>query len=88
MYQSREIDGWGHGLACNVPAWRAAARAREIAEAEAQPRALRGARALAGHWERGRLRAESWLAKADIAPEARFDVNAKDFVDLAKQLGC
>ena len=27
-------------------------------------------------------------AKADVAPEARFDVNAKDFVDLAKQLGC
>jgi 2-haloacid dehalogenase len=27
-------------------------------------------------------------AKADIAPEARFDVNAKDFVDLARQLGC
>jgi len=26
-------------------------------------------------------------AKADVAPEARFDVNAKDFVDLAKQLG-
>ena len=27
-------------------------------------------------------------AKADLAPEARFDVNAKDFVDLARQLGC
>jgi 2-haloacid dehalogenase len=27
-------------------------------------------------------------AKADVAPEARFDVNAKDFADLAKQLGC
>jgi len=27
-------------------------------------------------------------AKADVAPEARFDVNARDFVDLARQLGC
>jgi len=27
-------------------------------------------------------------AKKDLAPEARFDVNAKDFVDLARQLGC
>jgi 2-haloacid dehalogenase len=27
-------------------------------------------------------------AKADVAPEARFDVNAKDFADLAQQLGC
>jgi 2-haloacid dehalogenase len=27
-------------------------------------------------------------AKKDIAPEKRFDINAKDFVDLAKQLGC
>jgi 2-haloacid dehalogenase len=24
----------------------------------------------------------------DLAPEKRFDVNAKDFVDLARQLGC
>ena len=27
-------------------------------------------------------------AKKDVAPETRFDVNAKDFVDLARQLGC
>ena len=27
-------------------------------------------------------------SKADVAPEPRFDVNAKDFVDLARQLGC
>jgi 2-haloacid dehalogenase len=27
-------------------------------------------------------------AKADLTPESRFDFNAKDFVDLAKQLGC
>ena len=27
-------------------------------------------------------------AKKDLTPEARFDVNAKDFVDLARQLGC
>jgi len=27
-------------------------------------------------------------AKADVAPEPRFEVNAKDFVDLARQLGC
>ncbi len=27
-------------------------------------------------------------AKKDVAPERRFDVNAKDFVDLARQLGC
>jgi len=27
-------------------------------------------------------------AKVDAAPEARFDFNAKDFVDLARQLGC
>jgi 2-haloacid dehalogenase len=24
----------------------------------------------------------------DLAPEARFDINAKDFVDLARQMGC
>ena len=27
-------------------------------------------------------------AKKDVAPEKRFDVNAKDFVDLARKLGC
>jgi 2-haloacid dehalogenase len=27
-------------------------------------------------------------AKRDVAPEERFDLNAKDFVDLARQLGC
>lgn len=27
-------------------------------------------------------------ANKDIAPEERFDVNAKNFVDLARQLGC
>ena len=27
-------------------------------------------------------------SKMDVAPEPRFDFNAKDFVDLAKQLGC
>jgi 2-haloacid dehalogenase len=27
-------------------------------------------------------------AKVDVSPEKRFDVNAKDFVDLARQLGC
>jgi len=27
-------------------------------------------------------------ARKDVAPERRFDVNAKDFVDLARQLGC
>jgi 2-haloacid dehalogenase len=27
-------------------------------------------------------------AKKDVSPESRFDVNAKDFVDLARQLGC
>ena len=27
-------------------------------------------------------------AKKDVAPERRFDLNAKDFVDLARQLGC
>jgi 2-haloacid dehalogenase len=26
--------------------------------------------------------------KQDVPPEARFDFNAKDFVDLARQLGC
>jgi 2-haloacid dehalogenase len=26
--------------------------------------------------------------KQDVAPEARFDFNARDFVDLARQLGC
>ena len=27
-------------------------------------------------------------AKKDLASEPRFDVNAKDFVDLARKLGC
>jgi 2-haloacid dehalogenase len=27
-------------------------------------------------------------SKMDVAPEPRFDFNAKDFVDLAKQVGC
>ena len=27
-------------------------------------------------------------AKKDVAPEKRFDANARDFVDLARQLGC
>jgi 2-haloacid dehalogenase len=27
-------------------------------------------------------------ARNEVAPEARFDVNAKDFLDLARQLGC
>jgi 2-haloacid dehalogenase len=27
-------------------------------------------------------------ARKDVAPEPRFDVNAKDFLDLARQLGC
>jgi 2-haloacid dehalogenase len=27
-------------------------------------------------------------AKKDVSPESRFDLNAKDFVDLARQLGC
>jgi 2-haloacid dehalogenase len=27
-------------------------------------------------------------AKKDVSPEPRFDVNARDFVDLARQLGC
>ena len=27
-------------------------------------------------------------AQADLAPEPRFDLNARDFVDLARQLGC
>lgn len=27
-------------------------------------------------------------ARKDLAPEARFDINAKDFVDLARQLRC
>lgn len=27
-------------------------------------------------------------AKKDVPPESRFDFNAKDFVDLARQLGC
>jgi 2-haloacid dehalogenase len=27
-------------------------------------------------------------AKKDVAPEKRFDLNAKDFQDLARQLGC
>ncbi len=27
-------------------------------------------------------------ARKDVAPERRFDVNAKDFVDLARRLGC
>jgi len=27
-------------------------------------------------------------ALKDLAPEARFDVNARDFLDLARQLGC
>jgi 2-haloacid dehalogenase len=28
------------------------------------------------------------LERKDVAPEPRFDVNAKDFLDLARQLGC
>jgi 2-haloacid dehalogenase len=27
-------------------------------------------------------------ARKDVAPEPRFDVNADDFLDLARQLGC
>lgn len=27
-------------------------------------------------------------AKKDVAPERRFDLNARDFLDLARQLGC
>jgi len=26
--------------------------------------------------------------RQDVAPEPRFDFNARDFVDLARQLGC
>jgi 2-haloacid dehalogenase len=33
-------------------------------------------------------RAMEFGAKADVAPAPRFDFNARDFVDLARQLGC
>lgn len=69
LFQSREMDAPGQGPADGVPAWRAAA----LTHAQIEPRPshpmLVQARALIAHLDMWRERAESRLARVDLAPD-------------------
>ncbi|MFA9201832.1 MAG: hypothetical protein ACEQR8_11775 [Cypionkella sp.] len=77
LFQPRDIDLPGHGPADGVPGWRAAALTHAQIAREAEPAALRRARALARRWDAWRWEAEQKLARIDLAPDLADGIGSR-----------